>query len=638
MRLKQLWRHCDIPAKASLVWSRITFSRITTTYFIVAVLHCFIQVIIQGHAYSINAAAADHLWSFVQQRNMTKEASGFAILGHDLRICYFLPNTINPNQCPVIWGGKNQSSPSNGMDIASAPLSNAPASTLTTSEYLPVATTSVNDSPKLSIPAANSTLSTMAPVGDVISAPALSASQATPTTKTSNSELSSEESVLSPSSIIVVINPTSTPHAQIVEASSDDASQGLSRRSVPNSNDICAETLLWPVQELSNTKREDITLIGFQVWVLGMSIVALLNESIQHICAALVTQLLVTIWTVFQVTETEQFRRNFAKIITNGACHGMNILGSYWEQRKAAEILSAVLNGVGLFVTAILTYKLLKIYGWQTFKRVGASLTINRIYKLVLLLSIAIQLALFFIVSAAALWIDQLYNGAVGRMATSRALYKGGIILIFCLLIPWLSLGWFSVRREARMLALLFLVLSLLFISLWAALFKSTSFRWTFVLWPFFAVMAVVSGALMVITFILGLICRFNFGKGLPRYLSAEEPLEGEDFLPVFPEKCRFDDDPEKVEFPSSNGRSVPTFSATFGKGIEVPKPTRIQFGPSRVKSLTRSVSSSSSSSTSSMKDVYLTRMESRSSEMSHNSDSSTTSQRTDMGKRWVIE
>ena len=33
---------------------------------------------------------------------------------------------------------------------------------------------------------------------------------------------------------------------------------------------------------VKNTKREDIVFICFQIWVLGMSIVALLNESIPH--------------------------------------------------------------------------------------------------------------------------------------------------------------------------------------------------------------------------------------------------------------------------------------------------------------------------------------------------------------------
>lgn len=58
-------------------------------------------------------------------------------------------------------------------------------------------------------------------------------------------------------------------------------------------------------------------------------------------------------------------------------------------------------------------------FGWQTFKRVGASLTISRIYKIVLTLSIVIQLSLFFIVTSIALWLDQLWNGAIGHLATS---------------------------------------------------------------------------------------------------------------------------------------------------------------------------------------------------------------------------
>ena len=33
---------------------------------------------------------------------------------------------------------------------------------------------------------------------------------------------------------------------------------------------------------LRNTKREDFTFLAFQIWVLGMSMVALLNESIPH--------------------------------------------------------------------------------------------------------------------------------------------------------------------------------------------------------------------------------------------------------------------------------------------------------------------------------------------------------------------
>lgn len=62
----------------------------------------------------------------------------------------------------------------------------------------------------------------------------------------------------------------------------------------------CVDALNWPAQEcvyneilmpyaradglcrLDNTKREDIAFTAFQFWVLGMSLVALLNESIPH--------------------------------------------------------------------------------------------------------------------------------------------------------------------------------------------------------------------------------------------------------------------------------------------------------------------------------------------------------------------
>ena len=70
----------------------------------------------------------------------------------------------------------------------------------------------------------------------------------------------------------------------------------------------------------------------------------------------------------------------------------------------------------------------LQAFGWQTFKRVGASLTISRVYKIVLTLSIIIQLSLFFIVASIALWLDQLWNGAIGRLATSPV-YRPLLIL-----------------------------------------------------------------------------------------------------------------------------------------------------------------------------------------------------------------
>ena len=70
-----------------------------------------------------------------------------------------------------------------------------------------------------------------------------------------------------------------------------------------------------------------------------------------------------------------------------------------------------------------MNYPLYQLFGWQTFKRIGASITVNRVYKVVLSLSIVIQLALFFVVVSMALWIDQLCNGFIAKHAEARTLY-----------------------------------------------------------------------------------------------------------------------------------------------------------------------------------------------------------------------
>lgn len=112
---------------------------------------------------------------------------------------------------------------------------------------------------------------------------------------------------------------------------------------------------------LDNTKREDLVFIAFQFWVLGMSIVALLNESIPHILASLVTHMMATSWAAFQITHTANFRADFNRVITNGACDGVSLLPNYWRDRGGAEIPSLALNVFALLISSFLTWRLIKV-------------------------------------------------------------------------------------------------------------------------------------------------------------------------------------------------------------------------------------------------------------------------------------
>ncbi|KAJ7293166.1 hypothetical protein C8J57DRAFT_1041078 [Mycena rebaudengoi] len=577
MRVKQIWDVVPLPAKAKLFWERLTFSRLTTAYVLFSIINFTIQIALQIHTFTINANAATLLYSIIVQGDATNSSFPVAT-DTDIRMCGYVPSSLNTDECTVVWDGTPAPPGRNGALAALNLAVNAPESVLSTTLASTVSIPSISAPASSSTSNPVSTKNVVVTVTELVVAPS-STSRAAPTPTATLTGLDNT---------IVILNSNRkrvAPQAKVRIFAGSETRQvnitGLGYNNYPLTLDgSCMWSLNWPASILDNTKREDIVFIAYQFWVLGMSMVALLNESIPHILASLLTHVLSTAWSSYQIYHTARFRKNFNEMITEGACNGApSLLPTYWQDRASAEIPTLALNIVALLVSIVLTWKLMKLFGWQTFKRVGASLTINRVYKLVLVFSITLQLALFFMGVAVSLFIDQLFNGWAGQLAWYSLLYKVMFIFVGVMLFPWLTLGWISVRRELRIGMFIFLLLSVLYLAGYGVMFLSTTFRWTFVNWQFFCIMSLVSVFLALLSFILGVVCRCNFGKGLLRYLTAQESLPGDDFVPI-----TRGEDMEKVAFPS-NEKPVPTFSVTFGSGSEVPVPSQMfkqspQMGP----------------------------------------------------------
>ncbi|TFK93548.1 hypothetical protein K466DRAFT_100398 [Polyporus arcularius HHB13444] len=614
-----------------LFWDRVTFSRLTKIYFIFSVLHCIVQVVFQVQAFVANADAAKFLGGLIVEGNATDP--GFAVYGTDLRMCDKVPNSLDASSCTVVWDGHTMATPlpDTVNYAANASISSSGAVASATTSILSSAT-SFSSATSLASAAASSS---SAPSSSVVSSTTVSSastvrsSSATSVSSKPVRVITVTKSVIETtatgalSTLTITAAPTATPKVDIQDASdseSDDESDDESDigeesddeeedAATPHKRDIvlpetkirlalngtsrvnlqglggkfevdlprkCLYALNWPVDSVENTKREDIAFIAFQIWLLGMSLVALLNESIPHIVASLLTHILATAWGGFQIFNTEVFHRKFTALTTQGAC-GVNLLPDYWKDRSNAEIPSLALNCFALLVSVFLSWRLMKTFGWQTFKRVGASRTINRVYNLVLMMSISIQLSLFFVGASAALWIDQVSNGNIGRLTQEPHVFKAVMITVLALLIPWLSTGWISVRKEYRIPMMGFLAVAALILVGWATMFVAATFRWTYATWLFFSLMTTAAVLLTLTTLILGIVCRINFGKGLTRYLNAQEELTDSEYnSPV--EKTY---DSEKFAFPS-NDDSIPSYSVTFGSGQEVPPPSQMRFSPPR--------------------------------------------------------
>lgn len=558
MRVNQMWFPIPIPATAKLVWDRLTFSRLTIAYFVFTLVHFVIQLAFQVKAFTLNADAAHFINNILVQGHATNASLPF-LSGNTIYMCSWVPSNLDNAACPVVWNGTD----TNVIDTANS--TSSVSWNVDAWSSVPVPTSSLLS---VVLPALTSG-STTSPT--VIATSGSSSSQLPTVTTTARA---------SPQTVTVFVLPSSTPSVSSpLEVTNDDDS--LVKREMPtilafqeddktrvnvsglSANDravtldqSCLWSLNWPASELNNNRREDLVFIAFQFWLLGMSSVALLNQSIPHILASLLTHMMATSWGAFQINSTEDFRSTFNRVITNGACNGISLLPDYWQARALAEIMSLAFNVFALFISCFLTWRLIKLFGWQTFKRVGASLMINRIYKIVLVLSVLIQLSLFFTTVTVSLWIDQLINSAIGDLVSFLTLYKAASIITLVLSIPWLVTGWFGVRREIRSLMFVFLFLSILYLAGWSVMFFSTTFRWTFVTWTFFSVMAIASVILMVVSFILGLVCRYNFGKGLSRHFNGQHSLLDDDI------GYYGGSDIEKVEFPSME-QPVPTYSAS---------------------------------------------------------------------------
>ena len=142
-------------------------------------------------------------------------------------------------------------------------------------------------------------------------------------------------------------------------------------------------------------------------------------------------------------------------------------------------------------------------------------------------------------------------------------------------MVPWMYLGWASVRQENMTLAGVFVLVSLIMLGGWGGLFVLTTFRRTFMKRLFSAGISSASSNFTLACTILGIICIRDLDKGLNNFrkrspvfpewgaeplvlANAKERLPGDDFTPVA-------QDSEKspmVQFPSSA-----PFEVVFNRG-----------------------------------------------------------------------
>ncbi|TFK69795.1 hypothetical protein BDN72DRAFT_896988 [Pluteus cervinus] len=367
-------------------------------------------------------------------------------------------------------------------------------------------------------------------------------------------------------SVAVVPDPTNSMTIQGIQLIGGDGTSVIL-------NLQCTDILLFPQQILGYVRREDLTFIFLQIWLLIVSVFAIANDSVPHILTVMATRLLLSGWSIYAVWRTGLYNGRFQELVNspNSPC-GVNFFPTYFQIRKGIEIPDLLLNLTALFLSCYLSWRLLRVYSAQSFKCIGAPKHIVRINRFFLAVLACLQLEAFVLVAAMCLWLDILLHTALEKISEHTPAYKALFILTTLFLIPWIMAGWYGIRREMENLMIAFFVMAFLLIFGWSIMFYSLIYRWTFMEWPFLGCFTVASFILMSASVILAVICRLNFGNGLAEYIEAEDNLASSNFSPeVFPhdEETSSPSFDEKIgsDLPLPTYLEVPTLR--FGSGSE---------------------------------------------------------------------
>ncbi|KAF9532614.1 hypothetical protein CPB83DRAFT_630475 [Crepidotus variabilis] len=295
----------------------------------------------------------------------------------------------------------------------------------------------------------------------------------------------------------------------------------------------CVISLMYLDDIVHNARREDVVTFVFQLWMLGVSLFAIIAQSIPHISAVFLGHVLGTIWSAYRLASTTSMRTFYQANMVPKACGGVDVVGNWWNVRIGHDIATTVLNILVLQIISFLSFKLYNIYTSQTRARVAASPQVYSAYKFFLLFAAVLQLSVFYALASTGMWIDKVSHAPLKQLATHSTLYLAGFIVSLIFQVPWLLFGWTTIRYEGRILFLAFLGISGGLLILFTVIFFSHIYLYTFVSWPFFGAMTMTSYVLLVLTTVLAVICRLKFGQGLAEFLNAKEELEAADFTPV---------------------------------------------------------------------------------------------------------
>ncbi|KAI5123741.1 hypothetical protein M0805_000333 [Coniferiporia weirii] len=254
---------------------------------------------------------------------------------------------------------------------------------------------------------------------------------------------------------------------------------------------------------------EDVVFIAIHVYLLFVAVYAIARESIPHI---------ITIFGMHCLSLI------LSQLVKAAGC-GTDFFGTtFYTDRHIYEGCLLIVSVLSIIVEAFAACKLGRVYSTRPWRVVQVSGPIRKMYRLLLGFSVVIQIAGLLLPAIMALWVYQLKNTWFSQIVGRRH------VLIYEVFFIFVTIGWYSLRREWPRATLVFLVLGFIILCCCIAGFGSAMFLWAFTTWWFFGALYTLALTFVCAALVLALFCRRNFGNNLDHYLIVQNRLSAMGF------------------------------------------------------------------------------------------------------------
>ncbi|CAO3694853.1 unnamed protein product [Umbelopsis ramanniana] len=258
---------------------------------------------------------------------------------------------------------------------------------------------------------------------------------------------------------------------------------------------------------------ENIAFCGFQIWFCAMAYDSVVNQNIAEVIAIFAMNLICAILGALEIVDNDRWINRLSPFID------VSIL----KTAGKIEIVLAVILPVFALAFALPSYKLTKQLGWTRYKKIGADLAIDKMYRVyqqfLLVLKIDIftefMVSLFFVIKRSTVTDD---------LKLSSPWIEWVQIAVTVLILPMLIGARFATNAENTVGMITFIIFQIIVIFHFALMLYLTigaSDKW--VIWICFVVIGLI---ITFTTIVLAGMCQHNFGRGLKTVVQKKPKNE----------------------------------------------------------------------------------------------------------------